>query len=438
MRRIEVAIGIALFGFTLFVFLISRVHQVTDSSYSMLLSESLLHHRSLALDSYQIPRLEPKPQIGYVSDGDIYHLEYVDGKIYYFFPAGSSILSIPFVAVMNAWGVSAANPDGTYNRDGETKIQVRLSAILMAAFAVIVFYAARVLLPLGWSALIAMSTALGTQIWSTASRALWSDTWAIFLLGFVIVQLIAPEARKGRPRPVLLACLLAWTYFARPTYSIPIIVITIYLFIYYRSSFWRYALAGGLWLAAFIAYSEYHYGHLAPNYYLASRLSFETFGMALAGNLVSPSRGLLIFVPVLFFVAYLLVRYASELYSRRLVILSLSVIVAHLIVVSGFSPWWAGHSFGPRYTTGLVPWFTLLAIVGVRSRLAWVEKHPGSRRFFRAVELSAGSLLLLGSLVINALGATAHRTWLWNSRPVNVDASPDRVWDWKHPQFLAK
>lgn len=438
MRRIEAAIGIALFGFTLFVFLISRVHQVTDSTYSMLLSESLLHHRSLALDNYQIPRLEPKEQIGYVSNGDIYHLEYVDGKIYYFFPPGSSVLSIPFVAVMNAAGVSAANPDGTYNRDGDTKIQVRLSALLMAAFAVIVFYAARLLLPLGWSALIAFSTVLGTQIWSTASRALWSDTWAIFLLGFVIVLLIAQEARKGRPRPVLLATLLSWTYFTRPTYAIPITAITIYLFIYYRPTFLRYTLTGGIWLAVLIGYSEYNYGQLLPNYYLASRLSFETFWMALAGNLISPSRGLLIFVPILFFVAYLLMRYASELYSPRLVILSLGIIVVHLIVVSGFSPWWAGHAYGPRYSTGLVPWFAVLGIVALKSRLTWIEKHPATKRVFRTIELVAGGLLLFGSLFINALGATAHRTWLWNSRPVNVDASPERVWDWKHPQFLAK
>ena len=45
-----------------------------------------------------------------------YQLELVNGRLYYHLPPGTSILSIPFVAVMNAFGVSAANPDRTHNQ----------------------------------------------------------------------------------------------------------------------------------------------------------------------------------------------------------------------------------------------------------------------------------------------------------------------------------
>ncbi|MEK6283079.1 MAG: hypothetical protein AABN95_22205 [Acidobacteriota bacterium] len=47
-RRLQpdVWLGIAIFVFTLFVFLISRVHQVADSSYSMTLSQGLLDDRT--------------------------------------------------------------------------------------------------------------------------------------------------------------------------------------------------------------------------------------------------------------------------------------------------------------------------------------------------------------------------------------------------------
>jgi len=57
--------------------------------------------------------------------------------------------------VWNAFGISAANADGTYNLRGETHIQASLAAILMAAFACLVFFSSRLLLPLGWSVLIA-------------------------------------------------------------------------------------------------------------------------------------------------------------------------------------------------------------------------------------------------------------------------------------------
>src|SRR5207247_4837811 len=42
----DVMLAVLLFVATLSIFLVSRVHQVTDSSYSMLLSESLIHRHS--------------------------------------------------------------------------------------------------------------------------------------------------------------------------------------------------------------------------------------------------------------------------------------------------------------------------------------------------------------------------------------------------------
>ena len=41
------------------------------------------------------------------------------------------------------------------------------------------------------------------------------------------------------------------------------------------------------------------------------------------------------------------------------------------------------------------------------------------------------------SVFINARGALARETWVWNVRPTNVDDYPHKIWDWKRPQFLA-
>jgi len=432
----EIITALIIFCFTCGVFLISRIHQFADSNYSMLLSESLLHHRSFDLDDYVIPRLEPTQQTGYVSNGSTYQLELVNGHVYYFFPPGSSILSVPYVAAVNVLGISAANPDGTYNPSGEAKIEAGLAALLMSGLAVLFFFTTRLLLPLRWSVVLALGGALGTQVWSTASRALWSDTWGIFLLGFVVWMLLAHETGKHRLRPVLLATVLSWTYFVRPTFCLPIIAITIYLSVYYRRLLLSYAVTGALWLAAFVFYSWQHFGHLLPSYYRAGRLSFETLWLALAANLVSPARGLLVFVPALLFVLYLLIRNAKWLAAPRLAVLALSVVIVHLMVVSSFPHWWAGHAFGPRYSTGLVPWFMLLGILGVAGWLKRTDESGAS--WITRVEAAAGITLLMCSVTINALGATAHRTWLWNIRPENVDDHPERVWDWRNPQFLAK
>ena len=404
----------------------------------MLVSESLLHHGSFSLDRYVIPGLIPAQQIA-PGFGGIYQLELIDGHVYYHFPPGTSILSAPYVAIMNVFGVSAAKADGTYNPRGELAIQASLAALLMATLAGLIFFTSRLLLPQGWSILIAFSSALGTQMWSTASRALWSDTWGILLIGFVVYILLAQEIGKHRIRPMLLASLLAWSYFVRPTNSIPILAVTVYLLIYYRSLFIWYVLTGGAWLAGFLIYSWYHFGQILPNYYLANRLTYDLFWTALPGNLISPSRGLLVFVPCLLFVAYLLIRYAKALAPKQLVVLSLVIIGAHLIVISGLPHWWAGHSFGPRFSTGLVPWFVLLSILAIKARLRWrenriLERHP----FYLKAEVVLGILLLACSVAINMRGATSGRTALWNVTPVDIDKRPERLWDWSNPQFLAR
>jgi hypothetical protein len=433
--KTELIAGLLVFTITGAIFILSHNHQVADSKYSMLVSESLLHHGTFTLDRYQFPDADNLTAPGWRG---IYHLEMINGHVYYLFPPGSSILSLPWVALMNTVGISAANTDGTYNPRGERIIQATLAAILMAVFACLVFFTSRLLLPLIWGVLIAFGAALGTQVLSTASRGLWSDTWGILLVGFVVYMLLAHGSGGRRLRPVLLATLLAWSYFVRPTNSIAIVAVTAYMFFLCRPLFIRYAAVGAAWLAAFVAYSWFHFGHVLPSYYLASRLTFQSFWIALAGNLISPSRGLLVFVPVIIFLFYVLIRYAKELKFRRLAILCLAIIVAHLIVVSGFSPWWAGHSFGPRYTAGLVPWFAFLGILAIKARVSWREKHEPARYSRRwKTEIACGATLLLISVGINARGAMNGATAVWNQIPVNVDDHPERVWDWKHPQFLA-
>jgi hypothetical protein len=437
--KTDLVVGGAIFIVTLFMFLLSPVHQIADSNYSMLVSESLLHHGSFALDHYTIPGLNSSLPTEPIPDYKPYQLHVKEGHIHYYFPVGSSVLSVPYVAVMNLVGISAINDKGVFDYTGEKHIEASLAALLMAALAALFFFTSRLLLPLTWSVLIALGGALGTQVFSTASRGLWSDTWGIFLLGIVVWMLVANERGTRALNPILLASLLAWTYFVRPTYCIPIIAISVYLLVSYPSLFKRYAMTGGAWFAGFILYSWYHFGQMLPDYYQANRLTFDYFWVAFAGNLVSPSRGLLIFVPALAFIVYLLVRYAKELPHRRLVVLALSVIIVHLIAVAGFFPWWGGHCYGPRYTTGLVPWFVLLSILAVKAALTAQEKyHSKGATLGWKMECIVGFLLLLCSVVINGNGAVNRRTSNWNLRPVNIDERPERVWDWRDPQFLAK
>jgi hypothetical protein len=402
----------------------------------MLLSQSLLRHGSFTLDDYSIPKGPPTRQAGWVSPANIYQLELLGDHIYYYFPPGSSVLSVPYVALMNALGISASNADGSYNPQGEVKIEASLASLLMASFTCVVYCMGRMLLSSGHSFLVALGAAFGTQIYSTATRALWSDTWAVFLIGLVVWMLVAQERERFALRPVILATLVCWAYFVRPTNSLTIVTVTVYILLYRRILFASYAATGAFWLAGFVVYSYYHYGRPLPKYFLSSQLDFGSFGVALAGNLVSPARGLLVFVPIVLFVGYLLIRNASWLSSRRLVFLSLGVIAGHYVTICGFSPWWGGHCYGPRYTTGLVPWFALLAALAVEASNKRRHDYPAGQTMFRhRVEIVMGIVLLALSILVNAVGAIDPRGVFWNVRPVDVDSHSERLWDWRHPQF---
>ncbi len=117
------------------------------------------------------------------------------------------------------------------------------------------------------------------------------------------------------------------------------------------------------------------------------------------------------------------------------------VIAGHLIAVAGFMHWWGGSCYGPRFTTGLVPWFALLGILGVdamrRETGANVINRLSRTPLAANVSLLIGGALLLLSVWINGRGAVSAATARWNSVPENIDKTPERLWDWREPQFLA-
>jgi hypothetical protein len=54
-----------------------------------------------------------------------------------------------------------------------------------------------------------------------------------------------------------------------------------------------------------------------------------------------------------------------------------------------------------------------------------------------SVVVSVGLAVLIVSVAMNAVGAFSSAAAIdWNDHPP-INAYPERVWDWEHPQFLA-
>ena len=417
--------GLLLFMFVACAFYRSPVHYLSDSYFSLLMDEAILRYGTPNMIRYQVPRGQGVP---YVNHGYLWTIDIVKGRLLYVFPWGGALLSLPAVAVFNAVGFKVA-PHRIYNASNELKMQTIL-ATLLCALAVWVFYeTASFLLPLGWSLVIALSAAFGTQIWSGASRSLWPQTWYLLLIAVAISILMS-----GRRRPILLGTILAWACFARPGAALIVGVITGYVLIEDGAAYFlRYAAAGAAWSLSFTGITMYFEGvpfaTAYPLSYLRLRHDFVT---RLAGVLVSPSRGLFVFVPIVLVTLYFTLRYWQVLPRRRLGVLACTIISLHMILLASYGPWWGGGSYGPRDLLETVPWFVLLTILGIK---AFLDDPQLSMQECSTV-ISVALLLLVLSVAMNAAGALSSATLDWNDRP-SVNSHPERVWDWQHPQFLA-
>jgi hypothetical protein len=211
---------------------------------------------------------------------------------------------------------------------------------------------------------------------------------------------------------------------------LPLATVGGYLLLCRRSVAIPYALVCIGWLGLFVAYSEANFGTLLPWYYLQRDFEASRIPIGLAGHLVSPSRGLFVFSPIIPFLVWLVLRNRSHLPMRPLVALAALTAGVHLVVASAWANWWGGNSYGPRLLTDIIPWLVLLAIAGLA---AWRE--AGLKGWFtRAV----CATLLIISVAIHARGAFSTDPYWWASQPFGLQEHPERVWDWRDPQFLRR
>jgi hypothetical protein len=439
-------LGLAFLLLSFVVFIVCPVSELLDTKFSLLTTEGLLRNHTPALNGFSITGLDEvhlpaHPNLA--EDRNFYQLVQINGKILYRYPHGGSILALPAIAVMDAAAVSVARTGGIYDPLEELVLGRLLASLLMAILVTVFFRTAILMLPISWSIAIAAGGGFATQIWSSASRALWSQTWEIFLAGWVVLLLVRVEQRRlqmaDAPNPVILATLLSWMYFVRPTGVIVIVGVSVLVVMHYRETVVPFVITGAVWLVAFLLYWLMTFGQFLPDYYhqgFSPELSMVA--RALAANLISPSRGLFVFVPAVLWVFYLTAVYWSDLRERGLAVLALAIIVAHLVVVSSYVKWWGGPSYGPRLLMSLVPWFVLLAILGCKAMLSYRPPSCSQRGWpvHRRAIVAAGLIALGIGTLINARGAISWQTYCWSFQ-VQVDEHPERVWDWRSPQFMA-
>lgn len=346
-----------------------------------------------------------------------------NGHSYDYFPLGTSLAAVPAVALARLRGENMIYPQD--NRE----LQNTLSSITVVVCALLVFAICRRFLPAAESLAWTAAFVFGTTLASTLGSALWSSNLALALgLGCVLL-LVTRHGELGWRTEIGLGVLLFSAYLCRPTMVWLFVIVVAYLGLRHRRFPLTLTLTVATLFGLFVVLASREYGELLPPYYQPSRLGESRFWVALAGNMVSPSRGVLIGSPFLFITLAGVLVWARRLAREKLLWLGAGWIVLHWLTISGFHHWWGGWSFGNRLLTEALPAFLLLNAVVVRHALARLS--PRARRVAAALFLAAAAF---GVFVHSHQGLFNVYAILWSD---GIDRDPARVFNWRYPQFLA-
>jgi len=316
----------------------------------------------------------------------------------------------------------------------------KLTASLLAALSVgFVYLAARDLAArIGagqasalWTALV---YAVATPTWAVSSQGLWGHAPAQLGLAAALWVLLRTEPRLGH---FALAGLgLGVMAASRPSTALVAAVLALPALRRWREGGWGLIAMLGAVAAAAVAHNWSTFGSLQGGYAELHRTHGQFHGVpsawssvpleGLPGILVSPSRGLFVYAPVLLFAAGGLVGWLLRRRGGPLGFVAAAAGVG-IATVAQFAVWWGGHSFGPRLLADVLPALVLGLVP------AWgATWRSAPRRWLFLAALGV-------SVLVQAVGAFYYpspRHVEWNTSPVDVDRAHERLWDWRDPQIL--
>jgi hypothetical protein len=397
-----------------------------DSRWSIYTTMSIIKEGNTDLDEYH----------EMIEQEQYYAIERINNHLYTVYPIGTSLLSIPYVFLMDNFFKRSLgiHLDQFIRETSPRGLEILIASNFVALSTVFIYLIGNVLVHnRNFSFLLAFIFAFCTSAWSTASRALWQHGPSALLLA-VSLYLLLLAKYKPTYAPSLIPLVsipLAFSYLTRPTNSVSILIFTIFILIRYRKHFLPYCLWSMIIIVPFVIFNfTVYHSLLPPYYYLPSQLHLSPHIVeGLMGTLFSPSRGLFIFTPVFLFSVYGMVLKIRYKHIDLLDSCIVAIIILHWIISSSHPHWWGGHSYGPRYFTDVLPYLMYFLVPAVTI----IPKFTGVKK----VSIVFMLVCSIGiSFLIHFRGATSWEVYYWNSKPVNVDVKPSRVWDWHDIQFL--
>jgi hypothetical protein len=347
-----------------------------------------------------------------------------DGHIISMYPVTMPLLVaplyVPAVGYLHLRGWTDARLDHV------ARVMEKLTASFLAALSVSLLYLLlrrRARPPI--ALLLALAYAFGTTTWVISSQALWQHGMAEVLVTAALLFLTGPCTA---PRAVAAGLLLGLVGGNRP----PDVVLAGALGVY--GLFWAgrrlaplLTAAAALPMILVLLYNLGAAGNVGGGYGLIGKASFFSHPLlpGVAGLLVSPTRGLLVFSPFLLFLV-LAWRHLPRDRQERGLTLAMTIGIVMQILLYAKADWRGGLSWGPRYMTDILPlliWMLVPVVTALR--------EIGRVCFLLAVGLAVvmeviGAFSYTGSLDLPILAADRG----YEEHDMRA------AWDWRNAPFL--
>jgi hypothetical protein len=321
-------------------------------------------------------------------------------------------------------------------RPPNATIFAKAGASLIVTLAVVfVFFAARWRTSDWRAAAVALGFGLGTNAWPTASQTLWQHESVLAGLALAVMCLAPPAPRLNARRLWMAAAGLGIAGAARYQVAPAVLVLAISVVIRTRRPRGAAALLPVAACAlTMVALNLRWFGHplgamvaletaVHPEVHAVSGALSATPWTGAVGLLLSPSRGLLVFSPVVLIALAAAGAMRREGWGSDLRWCAIAA-GAQFGGYAFYSVWWGGHTYGPRYMIDVLPLLAPLAAAGAAA--LWAH---------RAARVAAAAALVW-SVAIAATGAFCYPAERWNSHPSEIDRDHARLWDWRDPQFV--
>lgn len=312
----------------------------------------------------------------------------------------------------------------------------KLAAGFIAALAGVIFYLLlRELFNRRVSLVDLAIFALGTSTWTIGSQGLWQHGMSELLLCLILLVVL-----KGLKSPrswhfAALGALSALLVFNRPTNGLMLIPVAYFVLRSKPKEILAFAIPAAVVALPFLAYGLYFFGSPFGGYSgLGASMALDAmFFYRLAGLLISPSRGLLVYTPIaiLALAGAYYVKSISESKLWHFLYLAGLAALGTILAYSTFPVWWGGGCYGPRFLTDVIPVIVMFVVLFINGVAGWPDDNK------KKAALAVIGILIVASVAVQATGAYLYPVYgfQWGHGQSITVEDQSKLWDWHDTQI---